>query len=181
MQTLDDERWLPVVGYEGYYEVSDYGRVRSARRPVNSWRGPIWLKSKPRLAARSEHGYMRVKLHKGGKGQMCHVHLLVMEAFVGPKAEGQETRHLDGDRTNNLLSNLCYGTKKENADDRKRHGTHPAEEKNPRAILSVEAVRDIRRRYAEGGISQRQLANEYGVVQVQISRVVRGVSWPDVM
>jgi hypothetical protein len=111
------ETWRPIPGYEGRYDVSDQGRVRS-------WLG--WGKPVPHVLAcdRSSLGYVRVTLHLSGRQSTITVHRLVMQAFVGPPPEGLEVRHLDGDRTNNRLSNLRYGTASENMQDRIRHGNN---------------------------------------------------------
>lgn len=68
-------------------------------------------------------GYPRVTLYNGRHQNFC-VHTLVMLAFVGPRPKGMHCRHLDGNPTNNSLSNLEYGTVTENQLDRARHGTH---------------------------------------------------------
>lgn len=121
---MDDseERWLPIPGYLGY-DVSDQGRVRSWRkigRPFPAYRltdAPRMLHPRP-----SKRGYLVVS---GGRGTVV-VHKLVMLAFVGPRPDGMETRHLNGDRLDNRLSNLAYGTSSENTQDTLRHGRHYA-------------------------------------------------------
>lgn len=112
------ERWLSVPGHDGY-EVSDLGRVRS-------WRGR-WRRTEPRLLRQSErNGYMRVSLYDldGASCSSQSVHALVALAFHGPRPEGNEVRHLNGDRYDNRLSNVAYGTPSENRKDAVRHGTH---------------------------------------------------------
>jgi len=110
------ERWLPVVGYEGLYEVSDLGRVRSLPRNTTSGRILCLSISGP--------GYQQVSLFAQGRLKKTYVHHLVAEAFIGPRPEGYEIRHLDGDRLNNTLANLRYGVHSENELDKVRHGTH---------------------------------------------------------
>lgn len=112
-----DEMWKPVVGYEGLYEVSSHGRVKSI--PRYRVRGGI---RKTTNNVRS--GYPCLPLRKDGKTKMRTVHSLVMEAFVGPRPTGLDVRHLDGDPANCHLDNLCYGTKAENMQDIVRHGRH---------------------------------------------------------
>lgn len=116
MSDVTAERWLPVPGYEGLYEISDLGRVRSL--PRRSCRGQVL---KPSL---SPLGYPRVHLNDRGRDRLRFIHLLVAESFIGPKPEGKQVRHLDGDSQNNRLSNLAYGTPSENVFDQVRHGTH---------------------------------------------------------
>ena len=112
------ERWLPVVGYEGRYDVSDLGRVRSWL-PWHSTPIPRTLKGSP-----DKDGYLGVALRKDGRTTQWKNHLLVMLAFVGPRPEGLETRHFDGNHLNNRLKNLRYGTSSENSMDTVRHGTN---------------------------------------------------------
>src|SRR5580704_3863138 len=128
MDDVTPERWLPVVGYEGLYEVSDLGRVRSIlRRQRDGYSKPFIRIMKLRLQnvpKRPDNRYWMVELTSNGKRRHRRVHQLVMLAFVGPYPPGMETRHLDGDRANNALSNLKYGTPSENSQDRLRHGRH---------------------------------------------------------
>lgn len=123
-QASDGERWLPVPGWDGY-EVSDIGRVRS-------W----WVRwgrsgrraNRPTLLSPSMRGgYPRVPLcgKEGGRSRHreAFVHHLVLEAFIGPRPEGMICRHLDDDRGNARLDNLCWGTHAENVADMQRLGT----------------------------------------------------------
>jgi len=122
MDDSTSERWLPVVGYEGLYEVSDRGRVRSLPRynPRGGPQGGQILQGRPL----SGSGYLRVYLCKGGSRRDWRIHRLVLLAFVGPCAEGHVVRHLDGDPARNWLTNLAYGTYSENSYDTVRHGRH---------------------------------------------------------
>ena len=118
------EQWKPVSGYEGIYEVSSHGRVRSVDREITDSRGQARrIKGKVRRTPLDKYGYPTVDLWKQGKGQTRTVHSLVTEAFIGPRPEGMEVCHSDGDGTNNRLENLRYGTHSENMLDRVRHGT----------------------------------------------------------
>lgn len=110
------EEWLPIPGYDGDYEVSNLGRVRSYIRPGFGGRSDA-----PRFigGGLNSSGYPDVTLRK----QHRTIHRLVMLAFVGPCPEGQEVRHLDGSRDNPRLENLAYGTRKENVADSIEHGT----------------------------------------------------------
>lgn len=122
-------RWRPVVGYEGFYEVSDLGEVRSLPRCVYSkWVGKRRLqKPIPGVllvpGVDNKKGHLRVKLYSNGKRTRQQVHRVVLSAFVGPCPTGMEARHLDGDPSNNSLKNLCWGTAIENWRDRYDHGT----------------------------------------------------------
>ncbi|MFC7450554.1 NUMOD4 motif-containing HNH endonuclease [Rhodococcus daqingensis] len=119
------EHWLPVVGYERCYEVSDLGRVRSIDRIVTTRAGyDISLTGRMMSASTHPSGHRYVHLTMEGRDSTYQVHRLVMRAFVGPCPEGLEVRHLNGDPTDNRLANLAYGTRSENAVDQVDHGSH---------------------------------------------------------
>lgn len=121
---VDPETWKPIPGYEGYYEVSDHGRVRSVDREL--WNGVAYYTRKGQNLALStpNHGYLTVGLCRGSKHRSFLVHRLVLSAFVGEAPVGTEGCHNDGDCTNNRLENLRWDTRSENLYDRVRHGTH---------------------------------------------------------
>lgn len=118
----NEELWLPVVGYEGLYEVSDQGRVCSVARTVQQGGRTYRVKERILKAGPNTVGYPQVSLSKDGyveRGML--VHWLVLQAFIGPAPEGQEGLHWDDVPHNNHLSNLRYGTKLENAADKTRN------------------------------------------------------------
>ena len=121
MGDITPEQWLPVVGWEKFYKVSDWARVRSLPRTDSL--GRYWP-GKVLKTPTGAQGYPEVRLSANGIAKTRTVHPLVLEAFVGPRPEGQETRHLDGVRTHGALRNLTYGTRSENTLDQVRHGTH---------------------------------------------------------
>lgn len=131
------EQWLPVVGYEGYYEVSDHGRVRSIDRRVadgRTFRGRMlahWVR---------DSGHHIVTLSVGGAHAQRYVHVMVLEAFVGARPDGYEGCHYDGTPANNRLANLRWDTASANAYDAVRHGQnfHAAKECCPRGHSLVE-------------------------------------------
>ncbi|MGC5027075.1 NUMOD4 motif-containing HNH endonuclease [Tsukamurella sp. DT100] len=120
-QHTQGEVWLPVVGYEGYYEVSTEGRVRSVDRVIVTRDGTsrrqrgVELQGK---AARS--GYIYVTL-SSGDAVYAAVHRLVLEAFVGPCPEGMEACHFNDSASDNRLENLRWDTHDRNVADRVRN------------------------------------------------------------
>lgn len=125
------EKWLPVVGHEGAYEVSSRGRVRSLDRVVTYCDGrqcarpgkmltPVW-------SGKARHRRLSVKLPSG---KTHTVHTLVLTAFVGPRPEGAEGCHNDGDPANNRVENLRWDTHTENMRDALRQGRHAATNKS---------------------------------------------------
>ena len=127
----NNERWLPIPDWEGLYEVSDMGHVRSVDRWVYAHYGPVgnyegrFRRGKTLKATVDSKGYPYVTLCRGQEDrQRIGVHALVMRAFVGPRPDGMEVRHLDGNSSDPKLLNLAYGTRSENAQDALRHGTN---------------------------------------------------------
>ena len=119
------EQWKPVHGYEGIYEVSRHGRVRSVDRTVTYSDGRVCRrKGKILRTTLDKYGYKVVGLCNQGRQKTRTVHSLVAEAFIGTRPEGMEVCHNDGNKTNNHVDNLRYGTSRENALDRLRHGTN---------------------------------------------------------
>lgn len=169
------EIWLAVPGYEGVYEVSNFGRVRSLLRLVNSRWGKVMRKGvtlRPGLVMPG--GYRQVALQRDGVTTPRYVHDLVLEAFVGPAPAGHECRHLDGDSENNRLDNLAWGTRLENAQDKMRHGTVRRGETHGSTKLPDSVVVEIRRRLSLGE-KQAYIAAVCGTSQGHVSRINRGV------
>lgn len=123
---MSEEEWRDIPGYEGYYQVSNLGQVRSMDRVITYRDGRVRaskgkkLKSRPSKAG----GYPLVTLSRSSSTTSCYIHRLVLEAFVGPAPTGMECRHLDGNPENNSVENLKWGTRYENIHDQIRHGTH---------------------------------------------------------
>jgi len=130
-------------------------------------------------------GHLRVRLRVlTMKYRHVFVHHLVLEAFVEMRPVGLISRHLDGNPANNHFENLCWGTHKENEEDRKRHGTDPTGERNPAAILTEDDVREIRRVKKKVGDKKRsniELSERFGVSCATIKDIVCGRSWRHVL
>ena len=165
----EGRRWLPIVGYEGLYEVSDHGEVWTCRRHGRT--GRLLTQHIDR------NGYMNVGLTRNGKTSTLAVHRLLMAAFVGPCPPDLETRHLDGNRSRNLWpENLIYGTPEENAADKVTHGTATVGERNGRHKLTAVQVGEIHERW-RGGESKRSLSRRFGVSPPEIRRILAGTAW----
>lgn len=120
------EQWKPVVGYEGIYEVSDQGRVRSLGFDfIGSGGRRFRRKGKVLAGSRSLNGRISIGLSRQGeKLHSRYVHHLVLEAFLGPCPPGNECCHWNDDPSDNRLKNLRWGTRSENVHDQVRNGNH---------------------------------------------------------
>jgi hypothetical protein len=114
------EEWRDIPGYEGMYQVSDLGRVRSLDRVVPQKNGPRKRKGRIIKPSVNTTGYYHVML---GRGASHLVHTLVALAFIGSRPKGHDVRHGELGKLNNSVSNISYGTRTENNNDRWRDGT----------------------------------------------------------
>lgn len=124
------EQWREIPGWEGFYAVSDQGRVKSLARSVPGRPG-VFINKRERILKPTPKfdKYLVVGLCRNNTKATLLVHHLVLLAFVGPRPEGAESCHYDGNRTNNYLENLRWDTRSSNTFDKVRHGTHPQSSK----------------------------------------------------
>lgn len=174
------EQWKPVVGYEGMYEVSNAGRVRSIDRYIKSARGEgrCLLRGKV-LRTQDNKGLLYLGLCKNGRGKTHAVHQLVLTAFVGPRPDGMEGCHGNGNGSDNRLSNLRWDTHKSNGEDMVRHGTSVKGDRNGSARLTRDDIGAIRLR-CSAGENQGAIADKYGVSRSHISDIHRRKTWRNV-
>ena len=124
------ERWLPVPGYEGRYDVSDMGRVKSlARSGIRSDGRRFNVQERVLAPPIHKVGYPIVMLWRNNKSKTLYVHRLVLEAFVGPCPDGMECCHHNDDPLDNRLSNLRWDDRKGNMSDMIRLGGHSEQKK----------------------------------------------------
>lgn len=160
-----------VVGFPGYIVSSD-GRIWSKLRNGE------YQQLKPTIA----RGYYQVSLTKNKKTYYRKIHHVVLQAFVGtrpgPKEE-YEACHNNGNRLDNRVVNLRWGTKSDNYQDRHQHGTSNDGERNGRAIITERDVIYIRRQL-KLGVRQVDLAAQFGICQVMVSRIKLRKAWDHV-
>ena len=164
------ETWAQIPGFEGRYEVSDLGRVRSVDREVVISNGQVRRYKGMLLSPgrQNDFGHVTVMLGRDG-GSRC-VHELVLLAFVGPPRQGQECRHLDGDGGNNHLGNLCWGTKSENGKDVTRL---------KRRKFTYEQAEEMRQKRRDGRLL-REISEEYGCSVSLVHQIITGFRYaPD--
>lgn len=160
--------WRPVVGYEGLYEVSSLGNVRSVLRGAEC----------------RQHlnggGYWAVSLR--GKNRL--VHRLVATAFIPNPAGKPQVNHIDSNRQNARLENLEWATASENV----KHGYNAGNVKPPYRVgmasnaakMGDDLVATVRSEYRAGSVTYQRLADKYGFCKRTIQDAVKGVYWKHV-
>ena len=176
-----DEHWKPVEGYEGLYEVSSLGLVRSIDRIVTAlcrWGTPTNRTYKGKDIARfhDSHGYPCVGLSKEGKVTQYLLHRLVAQAFLPNPNDFPVVMHLDDCPDNACVSNLRWGTKQDNEDDKVIKGRQSLGSRNGRAKLTEGCVSEIRDAL-RSGLTQKGLADTFGVCQQTINAIKSGATW----
>lgn len=156
------EQWKDVIGFEGLYEVSNHGQIRSK----------ITKKIKKQTIDKKTNRFY-LGLWVNNKQKIVKPHRLVLEAFVGKCPNGMEGCHNDGNPFNNHLFNLRWDTPKNNHADKVKHGTTNRGERSASAKLTLEQVNAIRQDIR----TQKEIAKQYGVQQSLISRIKNGVRW----
>lgn len=171
---LTFEEWRDVPGYEGRYQVSNMGRVRS--QYVVGGRGKLGPWRIRKQATHHTSAYRYLILNGNERTKDVFVHVLVLLAFVGPPPEGFRASHLDGNRGHNALSNLVWESMSQNMLRKLEHGTMANGTRNGSVKLSEEQVREIRTlRLAH--MKKADIAKQFGIGTSQVGRICRGQSW----
>ena len=168
----EPERWLPVPGYEGLYDASDLGHVRSLPRTT-----ACGIRGGQLLGTGRRGRYTAVTLFRNGKRDVWSLHVLILTVFCGPRPEGRIGCHGPGGSQDNRLENLYWGTyDRNNGPDRHRDGTAFVGEVNNKARLTKAIVLEIRARYVAGE-SCAAMSRDYGVSTSTVDRVIHGKTW----
>lgn len=170
------EEWRDIPGYEGRYQASDLGQVRSLDRVEQTIDGPRRYRGRVlHPGRRRASGHVAVCL---GKRNTKDVHPLVLRAFVGPPPEGHEALHLNHTPTDNRLNNLRWGTRGENIamDYEVKTRVPKRGERAPNAVLTEDMVREARVLRA-AGVPYSKLEEMLGVDLKTISGAVHRRTW----
>lgn len=162
----EPEEWRPLIGWDGYYEISSYGRCRSIARRVSIGSGWRIIPQKVLFPIyREQDGRPVYNLTKTGKRQQIHAYLAVLEAFIGPRPAGMEGCHNNGDSKDCRLRNLRWDTRSANHIDALRHGTY--------GKLNEQIVRALR----SGAISTKFAVAATGATIKAVRAARRGETW----
>lgn len=172
------EVWKAIPGREGYYAASNKGRIKSVDRVIVTEEG-VYRRLASRIIRlrKNNKGYLICNLSQEGKWERVFVHALVASAFRGRCPTGHQVRHRDGIQANCWATNLRYGTPRQNEADKIRHGTVARGERCGTSKLKKRQIIEIRRQYAAGGVTQRELGDQYGVSGRAIGLAVNHESW----
>jgi hypothetical protein len=168
--TYSNEIWKPIPEFEIYYDISNYGRVRSWHSVRHS---KTTFNKEPTILKPcvNTKGYLKVSLeHKS-----FLIHRLVLITFKGNKF-GMEASHLDNDRKNNRLSNLCWETHKENEDRKRIFGTRVHGEKHGHHRFTEEDILNIRKMRIEGK-TLGEIAKIYPTTRSYIQQICNRRTW----
>ena len=174
MKEKEPEVWKDIPGYEGLYQVSNWGRVKSF--PKSNHFGII-LKNKISIK-----GYLNVYLYLNGKKSGFQVHRLVAQAFIPNPNNYPLVMHLNDIRDDNYYKNLQFGTDKMNNDDKEKkgRGNQPKGEKHYFSKLTEKEILEIRAKYIPRKYSTIKLAKEYLVHHSTILKIVKREVWTHV-
>lgn len=171
------ETWRCVGGYEGFYEVSNLGRVRSLNRTVISTTGISQRRKGKLLATRViSSGYEAVVLFKAQKLKNLQVHRLVAQAFIPNPQNFPFVLHLDDNKRNNKATNLRWGSHQHNMQDMVSKGRQVQGTRSRSAKLTESDVTEIRKLLSQGWV-QTAIACKFNVNQTVISAINTGKTW----
>jgi len=172
------EIWKDVVGYEGLYQVSNLGNVRSLSRLVDYGHCKAFREGRVLAKAIDKDGYELVGLNKSSKSKLCKVHRLVAESFVRNTNQLSIVNHKDGVKNNNNINNLEWVNNSENIQHAYDSGLAKAHkgEKCGASKLTEEQVQTMRR-LANQGVMHKDIAAQFSISKRGIHNIISRKSW----
>lgn len=167
------KEWRPVPEFEGVYEVSNFGEIKRIGGGANAKIGE-------NRSFSTVAGYSRVQLSNAGFIRTLQVHIIVAEAFLGPRPSDNYTcNHINGNMLDNRVTNLEWITRAENTQHATKFGLQKRAygEANPASKVNSDQVREIRRLNAEGKLTQKEMAAMFGISQASLSKIVLNQTW----
>ncbi len=171
---MDKEIWKDIDGYESVYQISNLGRVRSLRDCNQKPREKILSPYK------SHNGYLQINLVRREKKSTFKLHRLVAQAFIPNPENKPEVNHIDGNKSNNHISNLEWCTHSENMQHAVKSGL--VTQKHIRK-LTEQDVQTIRKEYIKGSKGSNgvlAMARKYNVCEMTIYKILQGKSYKNI-
>lgn len=169
------EIWLDIKEFEGCYQISSEGRVRSLDRFVNCNTGKKFIKGIILKPVKDPNGYAHVSLQNGKIKKTAKIHILVSKHFLKEIENKPEINHIDGNKLNNKLSNLEYCSRKENEEHCYALGLKKTGENRVNAKLTFETAKFIKESY--GTLTAKQLADMFKVSESTVWHCAKGRTW----
>lgn len=170
------ELWEPIEGYEGYYEISNKGRVKSLDRTVPGIKKKT-VSSRIMKTQADRTGYPRAYLTIGSKTKTVAVHRLVYKAFVGSIPKGQQVDHIDGNKLNICPENLQVLSRRDHRRKTVFTRQHAFGERVGNSRLSTSDVAKIRYLLNKGELTQKEIAKKFDVHYSTIGAISSGRTW----
>jgi hypothetical protein len=183
------ETWKDIIGYETFYQVSNFGNVRSLDRIVNKPNGTFYLrKGKICKQSKSNLGYMTVGFTVNNVKINKYVHRLVAETFIINTLNKLQVNHIDCNKENNSVNNLEWCTNSENHIHASKNGLNKLHlyrvaysgEQNTNSLLKEKQVLEIRQKYIPYKYSAKKLSKEYNVSESCITHILNNTSWKEI-
>lgn len=174
------EIWKPIVGYEGLYEISNYGNIRSMPRVIMRKDGkPYAVKTiKVLKPCYDKDGYLRIELNNNGVAKKYYVHRLVANSFIPNNSNKSQVNHKNAVKDDNSIENLEWVTNQENRDHAVKNKLQPLQHgiKNPNVKLTVEKVLKIKRLKREG-IKPSVISKITNVPVSNVNNIINNYTW----
>jgi hypothetical protein len=178
------EVYVDIQGYKGYYQVSNYGNVRSLDRVITEQTGKTQtLKGRILKPHTNSSGYYQINLNKNGIRTTFAIHQLVAQAFLDNRSSKPTVNHINGIKTDNNVNNLEWATYSENLEHAYRNRlrravkTNEVASKNYKRKLTEQQVREIKLLIAAKSPTLKQIANQYDVGRSTIGSIKSGRNW----
>lgn len=178
--SIVNEEWKDIPDYEGLYQVSNLGRVRSCDRVVrDSFGHNRFRRSRLLSPTIDRYGYYKLHLSKNNVRGYFTIHVLVAKAFIGDRPDGLQVNHINGVKTDNRPENLEYVSGSRNIVHAQDMGLKPVGSRCWQAKLSEADVSNIKLLISQG-VNIKDIAERYGAVKQNISSIKKGVTWKHV-
>lgn len=162
--------WKPIKTYEGYYEVSNTGLVKSLKRDI----GMGSRRENRLLTVYDKRGYSQVALSKDGNTKYLIVHRLVAEAFIPNPNNYPQVNHIDGDKNNNLVSNLEWCDQSQNMVHARKNKLMGGEKTNTAKLTERDIVAI---RYLYPKVNKRELSKAFNIGESTIGKIIKKEYW----